>query len=162
MYVSFNYTKSGVTSGTGATYPYRATEFTLGFLRGPYCSIFSVLCRILCIIVCCPVVPILFDHCIVCTSSIYSFPIPRFWAYLMKVIPETPIAKLDIYVFIKTSICVAGGSCFICCFYLLTYTRCSCHLIVAWRVTLVEQELPILPDHLSSLLFFVGFILLDL
>jgi hypothetical protein len=39
---------------------------------------------------------------------------------------------------------------------------CSCRLIVTWRVLLSEQELPTLPEHLSSSWFLVGLVLVNL
>ena len=51
-------------------YPFGGPEFTPVFLWGSYCSIFSLLCSVLYIVVCS------FAHCVVCHSSIYGLWLP--------------------------------------------------------------------------------------
>ena len=53
---------------------------------------------------------------------------------------------------------------YLCYLYLFTYTgvqqfKSSRRLTVTWRVSLVEQKLPTLPEHLSTLPILMGFVL---
>ena len=50
----------------------------------------------------------------------------------------------------------------ILCIITFCVCRCSCRLTVAWRVSLVEQELLAPPDYMRLLLVPEGFVLLDL
>jgi hypothetical protein len=66
--------------------------------------------------------------------------------------------------FVLTSICFVGCLGYICYLYLFTYTDfqqicCSCCFTVTERVSIVEQELLTLPEHLLSLPFFMRFLM---
>jgi hypothetical protein len=61
--------KTGVLQETGTAYPSGAPEFTPGLFMGSCYSIFSFMCM-LCRSSCCA---FSFGHCVVCSSSIYTF-----------------------------------------------------------------------------------------
>ena len=69
--------------------------------------------------------------------------------------------------FVLTPTCFVEGSCFIyvICIYLrivvfatmsIAHGVLTCRVTVAWRVSLVEQELVTLPEYLNSPLVFIG------
>jgi hypothetical protein len=73
--------------------------------------------------------------------------------------------------FVFNPICDAESSFYLCFLYLFTYTGaqhdlhvkwCPCLLTVTQWVSLVEQELLTLPEHLSWSPILMGFVLLDL
>ena len=113
--------------------------------------------------------PVFFSFLISFMLSMQSHYLSSCFQFHIVISDQFP-RKIDVQ-FIFTPICYIGSSCFICYLYSFTYTcvlhdfhirRLSCRLTVTRRVSHVEQELIIIPEHLRFSSVFVGFMLLDL